>query len=128
MLLRKIQKHQCELLLVRHWHFILFRRISQKNRFNTPLPLMFYWKTFEFSKSVIKPWSAAASVWSSNNLLTGTTKWISKVEGPCKRRVIPYLKKIQKTYELHDTLLDFCWHQRFFTGNQQILLYQEIQI
>ena len=42
--------------------------------------------------------------------------------------VIPYLKKIQKMYESRDTPLEFCWHQHFFTGNQQILLYQEIQI
>ena len=35
--------------------------------------------------------------------------------------VIPYLKKIQKIYESRDTLSDFCWHQHFFTGNQQIL-------
>ena len=34
--------------------------------------------------------------------------------------VIPDLKKI--------TPSDFCWHQHFFTENQQILLYQEIQI
>ena len=42
--------------------------------------------------------------------------------------VIPYLKKIQKIYESRDTPPDFCWHQHFFIGNQQILLYQEIQI
>ena len=42
--------------------------------------------------------------------------------------VIPYLKKIQKIYESRDTPPEFCWHQHFFTGNQQILLYQEIQI
>ena len=42
--------------------------------------------------------------------------------------VISYLKKIQKICESHDTPSDFCWHQHFFTGNQQILLYQEIQI
>ena len=42
--------------------------------------------------------------------------------------VIPYLKKIQKIYESRDTPPDSCWHQHFFTGNQQILLYQEIQI
>ena len=41
--------------------------------------------------------------------------------------VIPYLKKFQKLYESHDAPLGFCWHQHFFTGNQQILLYQEIQ-
>ena len=41
--------------------------------------------------------------------------------------VIPYLKKFQKLYRSHDTPLGFCWHQQFFTGNQQILLYQEIQ-
>ena len=42
--------------------------------------------------------------------------------------IIPYLKKIQKIYESRDTPPEFCWHQFFFTGNQQILLYQEIQI
>ena len=41
---------------------------------------------------------------------------------------IPCPKKIQKIYESRDTPLDFCWHQHFFTGNQQIWLYQEIQI
>ena len=42
--------------------------------------------------------------------------------------VIPYLKKIQETYESRNAPLEFCWHQHFFTRNQQILLYQEIQI
>ena len=42
--------------------------------------------------------------------------------------VIPYLKKIQKIYESRDTLPEFYWHHHFFTGIQQILLYQEIQI
>ena len=42
--------------------------------------------------------------------------------------VIPYLKKIKKIHESRDTPPDFCWHQHFFTKNQQILLYQEIQI
>ena len=42
--------------------------------------------------------------------------------------VIPYLKKIQKIYESRDTPREFCWHQQFVTGNQQILLHQEIQI
>ena len=37
--------------------------------------------------------------------------------------VIPCLKKIQKIYESRDTHPEFCWHQHFFTGNQQILLY-----
>ena len=42
--------------------------------------------------------------------------------------VIPYLKKIWKTYKSRDTPLAFCWHQYFVTENQQISLYQEIQI
>ena len=37
-------------------------------------------------------------------------------------------KEDPKIYESRDTPPDFCWHQHFFTGNQQILLYQEIQI
>ena len=42
--------------------------------------------------------------------------------------VIPDLKKIQKIYKSRDTPLEFCLHQHFFTGNQQLLSYQEIQI
>ena len=44
--------------------------------------------------------------------------------------VKPYLKKIQKLYKSRGTLLDFCRHRHFFTGNQQLLFkkYQEIQI
>ena len=42
--------------------------------------------------------------------------------------VIPYLRKIQKMYKSRDTFLKFCWHQHFLTGNQQILLHQEIHI
>ena len=41
--------------------------------------------------------------------------------------VIPYLGKIQKKYQSRDTPSESCWHQDFFTGNQQSLLYQEIQ-
>ena len=39
-----------------------------------------------------------------------------------------YLKKIQKIYKSRDTILEFCWHQHFLTGNQQFLLYLEIQV
>ena len=39
--------------------------------------------------------------------------------------VISYLKKIQKIHESRDTSHESYWHQQFFTGNQQILLYQE---
>ena len=42
--------------------------------------------------------------------------------------VILYLKKIWKIYESRDTPAEFCRQQHFFTVNQQILLYQEIQI
>ena len=37
-------------------------------------------------------------------------------------------KKDPKIYESRDRPPDFCWHQYFFAGNQQILLYQEIQM
>ena len=43
-------------------------------------------------------------------------------------RVIPYPRKTQKIYKSRDTSLEFCWHQHFFTRNQQILLQQEIRV
>ena len=42
--------------------------------------------------------------------------------------VIIYLKKIQKIYKSRDTSHESCWHQQFFTENQQILLYQVIHV
>ena len=39
--------------------------------------------------------------------------------------VISYPKKIQKIQKSRDAALEFCWHQHFFTENQQILLYQK---
>ena len=42
--------------------------------------------------------------------------------------IMPYLKKIQKIYESRDTHLSSADIIIFFTGNQQLLLYQEIQI
>ena len=34
-------------------------------------------------------------------------------------KFIPYLKKIQKIYKSRETPLEFCWHQHFFTENQE---------
>ena len=43
--------------------------------------------------------------------------------------VLPYHKKLYiYIYESRDTPLAFCWYQHFFTGNQLILLYEEIQL
>ena len=42
--------------------------------------------------------------------------------------IIPYLKNIQKICESRDTYPELSWHQHFFTENEQILLYQKIQI
>ena len=42
--------------------------------------------------------------------------------------VTSYLKKFQKIYKSRETLLEICWHQYFFTRNQKLLLYEEIQI
>ena len=42
--------------------------------------------------------------------------------------VILYLKNIQKIYESYDAPDKFCRHKHFFTENQQIFLFQEIQI
>ena len=39
-----------------------------------------------------------------------------------------YLRKIKKIYKSRETFLEFCLHQHFFNGNQQILLHQEIHI
>ena len=39
-----------------------------------------------------------------------------------------YLKEIKKINKSRDTRLEFCRYQHFFIENQQLLLYQEIQI
>ena len=50
--------------------------------------------------------------------------WVNRIVGT----VIPYQRKTQKIYELRNIPLEFSRHQHFSIGNQQILLYQEIQI
>ena len=42
--------------------------------------------------------------------------------------VIPCLKRKQKIYESCDPPLQLSWYQHLFIGNQQILLFQKIQI
>ena len=37
-------------------------------------------------------------------------------------------KENPKIYKSHDTSLEICWFQHLFTGNEQLLLYQEIQL
>ena len=41
---------------------------------------------------------------------------------------ILYPKKIQEIFKSRDTPLEFCLYQYFFTGNQQLLLYQEMHL
>ena len=40
----------------------------------------------------------------------------------------PLPKKIQKIFKSSDTPLGFCWHQHFYNGNQQLVLYEETQV
>ena len=47
------------------------------------------------------------------------------MEGEQKDTVIPYLKT---QINIWITWHEFCWHQHLSTGNQQILLYHEIDI
>ena len=42
--------------------------------------------------------------------------------------IIPYLKRFQKIYKSRDAPLEICLYQHFLTRNQQLLLYQEIEI
>ena len=42
--------------------------------------------------------------------------------------VIPYFNKIRKIHKSRDTPLEFCRHKDFPIENQQLFLYQEIQI
>ena len=54
----------------------------------------------------------------------------------CKMSLISYneelctvtLKRKKKKYESHDATLESFWHQHFFNRNQQLLIYQKIQI
>ena len=95
-------------------------------------------KVFLFSLGIFLPWA------SFNPIQDGHFRGCSRMGGGgTKRRlfpkichrystmmklgtVIPYLKKIKKMYESRDTPFEFCWHKHFLTGNQQILLYTDI--
>ena len=41
--------------------------------------------------------------------------------------VVPYLEKFQKLYESRDTPFEFCWHEHFFPGYQQISKFRYIK-
>ena len=88
--------------------------------------------TLTFKKNVFNP---------IQDGLFRSCSWIGGQKGPhlpkiCHKyptmmkldTVIRYLKKVQKMYEPRDASLEFCWAHHFFIWNQQILLYQEIQI
>ena len=47
---------------------------------------------------------------------------------PSLKSIIHILQRWNVAQLYHDAPHDFCWHQYFFIGNQQILLYQKIQI
>ena len=82
-----------------------------------------------------KAWNFCTKFWYSNQMFSRN---ISQMWGGVAKRsplpkicrayptmmklvtAIPYLKKIQKVYQSHDTPHEFCWHQHFFTGNQQV--------
>ena len=59
-------------------------------------------------------------------------KYILHILQWCRLAQLPkedhYPNKTPKLYKSRDTLLEFGWHQDYFIKNQQILLYQEIQI
>ena len=54
--------------------------------------------------------------------------WWTKRPPPYNLSHNTYPAMTQKKYKSRDTLLESCWHQHFFIGNQQLLLSQEIQI
>ena len=47
---------------------------------------------------------------------------------PTMMKIDTLPKEDPKIYKLHDIPHALYWQQHFFTGNQQLLLYQEIQI
>ena len=105
------------------WKCVFNLSFQLKN--GTPI----FWKRFSFSRksiSKVKYWKRLKFplIVKGNPCL----KSVKHILQWWKLAVIPYPKEIQKIYESRDTPLAFCWHQHFFTGNQQILLYQEIQI
>ena len=110
-----------------------------------------YDKSDFFSSDLISslncfPWNSLSNIFSVNHIQVGSFQGCSRIgvrkcpPPPLPKichtyptmmklsTVIPYLTKIQNIYKSRGTPITFCWHQYFFTKNQQLLLYQEIQI
>ena len=111
--------------------YYLIQSYLLKDKSITPPPLMSFWEIYEFFRS-----SHRRCLW-KKLFLENFAIFIGKLQA-CnfiKKRlqhrfdplgtVVPYPKKIQKKYESCNTILEFCWHQHFFSGNRQILQYQE---
>ena len=122
--------------------FLLSKKQGLSNNSEVPHGYNTHWfkwrllvTTFKHFSSLLKKWpvltlfkmglSGAANGWEvkTSPSLKSVTPAMMTFD-----TVIPYLKKIQKLYKSRDTPLEFCWHEYFFMRNQQILLYQEMQI
>ena len=102
--------------------------------------ISFYYFICKSNLKSARNWSQIALVPIQNGPLRDCSRIGERQKGPLPKichtysammkfdTVIPYLNKIQKKYKSHDTLLEFCWHQHFFSRNPQLLLYREIQI
>ena len=110
------------------------------------LILFHYWAAFVVYKQNWlnnTTWNSLTNIFSVNHIQVGCFRGCSRIgvqkfplpttchTYPTMMKlstVIPHLTKIQNTYNSRDTPIKFCWYQYFFTKNQQLLLYQEIQI
>ena len=90
-------------------------------------------KVFDINPIQDGPFRGCSWIWAWGGVGLGNRSPLAKMGHAYRTMMkldtfIPYLGKIQKTYKSRDTPLEFLWHQNFFTGNQKILLYQQIQI
>ena len=107
------------------------------------LILFHYWAAFVvYQQNWVNntTWNSLTNIFSVNHIQIGSSHWVffGAAHGlGCKNArlpkiyhtyptmmkfstVMPYLKKIQNIYKSRDTPIKFCWHQYFFTKNQQL--------
>ena len=110
------------------------------------LILFHYWAAFVvYQQNWVNntTWNSLTNIFSVNHIQVGSFRCCSRIS--VQKCPLPkichtypkmiklstvklYLTIIQNLYKSRDTPIKFCWHQYFFTKNQQLLLYQEIQI
>ena len=138
-LIRKIMKEVPDLKLAFMWHYQNTKIFLQSAISKVDLKMLLWLKnlkilcwghTFLVILTLFRMgFFGAAHGWGGGKKAPTSLKSVTHMLQWWNLAQLYLTQRRSKKYMNHVTHpLEFCWHQHFFTANQQILLYQEVQI